>query len=143
MCAEVRVSLYPKIPVSQRPQVVTSHHAAEYFRHGWEDLNYRESFKAMFLNRSNKIIGIREVGVGGITGVVVDLRLIFQAALGCNATSMILAHNHPSGNLTPSENDLRVTRKIKDAGVIMDIHVIDHVILTEDEYYSFADEGTL
>lgn len=143
MVAEVRVSLYPKGSIKDRPTVNRSTDAEEYFRLGWEDLSYCESFKVMFLNRANKVIGIREISRGGIVATVVDLRMIFQAALGVNATAMIVAHNHPSGNLTPSDADIRLTRRIKEAGVIMEINLLDHLILADSGHYSFADEGKL
>lgn len=143
MVAEVKVSLYPKGSIKNRPTVTKSSDAEEFFRAGWEDMNYCESFKAMMLNRANKVIGIREISKGGIVATVVDLRMIFQAALGVNATSIIVAHNHPSGNLTPSDADIRLTRRIKDAGIMLDIQLLDHLILSEDGYHSFADNGEL
>ena len=102
-----------------------------------------ESFIVLFLNKANNSIGWYKLSTGGITGTVADLRLLFAAALNCAATSIILSHNHPSGNLKPSDADVKLTRKIKDAGFILDITVIDHLIITEENYYSFADEGIL
>jgi DNA repair protein RadC len=100
-----------------------------------------EEFWVLYLNNSNKVIYKTQSSKGGITGTVVDSRLIFKTALECNATSLILTHNHPSGKLIASEADKEVTKKLKLAGQQMDILVIDHVIITENGYYSFNDNG--
>ncbi len=102
-----------------------------------------EEFWILFLNRANKIADRYNVSKGGITGTIVDIRLIFKKALDIHAASMILAHNHPSGNIEPSDADIRLTKQIKDAGLIMDIPVIDHIIVTENGYFSFSDKGLL
>lgn len=143
MVCEVRVDLYQRVPSSKLPKIVSSKDAYDLVSPGWEEMNYRERFKVMFLNRGNKVIGIREISAGGLTGTVIDVRNILQAALGVNASSMILMHNHPSGTLQASDADIRITRKIKDAATIMDISVLDHLIFTEEKYLSFADEGLL
>jgi DNA repair protein RadC len=96
------------------------------------------------MNRSNSVLGILEISKGGISGTVTDVRLIFQAAIKANASGIIVCHNHPSGNLNPSESDTKLTQKIKEAGNLMDIQLLDHLILTtDDNYYSFADNGLL
>ncbi len=143
MVAEIRVSLYPNGDIAKRPQVLTSKQAVKYLRSSWEDVNYHETFKVMFLNNAKKVIGIKDICKGGLTATVVDIRMIYQAALGVNATAMILAHNHPSGNFEPSVEDLRLTKKIATGGDFLDIELVDHIILTEKEYYSFADEKLL
>lgn len=102
-----------------------------------------EEFWILLLNRSNKAIHKFMTSMGGLTSTIIDVRAIFRKALDKSATSMILCHNHPSGNLLPSDADLAITRKIKDAGVIMDIKVLDHLIITQTCYYSFADNGIL
>jgi DNA repair protein RadC len=104
-------------------------------------LELKECFYAMFLNRANKVLGILLISEGGISGTVVDVRSIFSAALKALCSSIILAHNHPSGNRSPSECDLSITTKIKNAGELLDIQVLDHVILLPDGYTSLADEG--
>ena len=81
--------------------------------------------------------------MGGMTGTVIDVRLVLKAALDLHATSLILCHNHPSGNLEPSDADKKITRQIKDAGLLMEIPVLDHLIVTQTGYFSFADEGLL
>lgn len=106
------------------------------------DLDHEE-FWILLLNRSNKVIDKFMASKGGITGTVIDVRNIMKTAVEKVSTSMILCHNHPSGNLTPSDADLQITRKLKDAGKIMDIQVLDHLIITQQGYFSFADNGIL
>ncbi|NUM31706.1 MAG: DNA repair protein RadC [Bacteroidetes bacterium] len=103
--------------------------------------NQYEEFWILLLNRANKLISCRQISEGGISGTVVDTRKIFKIALEENACSIIIAHNHPSGNLQPSESDKSITKKIKESGVIIDIKLIDHLIIANNKYFSFADEG--
>lgn len=100
-----------------------------------------EEFWVLFLNNSNKVISKSQLSKGGITGTIVDIRLVFKLALENAATGLILCHNHPSGNLNPSEADKEITKKIKHAGESLDVKVLDHLIITETNYYSFVDEG--
>ncbi len=100
-----------------------------------------EEFWVLYLNNSNKIIYKSQLSKGGITGTVVDVRLIFKTALEHNATSVILSHNHPSGKLQASDADKEITKKLKKAGEQLDIKVLDHIIITENGYFSFQDEG--
>ena len=102
-----------------------------------------EEFMVLCLNRANRVLGYARISSGGISGTIADPKIIFQVALKSNASSIILAHNHPSGNKQPSEADIRLTRKMKDAGVLLDLPVLDHLILTSEGYHSFADEGLL
>ena len=102
-----------------------------------------EEFWILILNRANKLISKEPISRGGINATVVDVRMIFKPAILQNASSIILAHNHPSGNLKPSEDDIKLTRKLKDAGKLMDINVIDHIIIGDNNYFSFADEGLI
>jgi DNA repair protein RadC len=102
-----------------------------------------EEFWVLYLNNSNKVISKSQQGKGGITGTIVDVRLVFKMALELGAISIILCHNHPSGSLTPSNADKQLTNKIKSAGKHLDIHILDHIIITEHSYFSFADEGVL
>lgn len=108
----------------------------------FRDLNVEE-FWILFLNRGNLVIGKQRLSVGGVSGTIVDPKVIFKKALDYLATGMVLAHNHPSGNLFPSHADLQITRKIVQAGKSLDISVYDHLIIAGDTYYSFADEGKL
>ncbi|HPW98580.1 MAG TPA: DNA repair protein RadC [Flavobacterium sp.] len=100
-----------------------------------------EEFWVLYLNNSNKVIYKAQLSKGGITGTVVDVRLIYKTALEQNATSIILSHNHPSGKLQASDADLQITKKLKAAGEQLDIKVLDHIIITENGYLSFQDEG--
>ena len=102
-----------------------------------------EEFWIIFLNNANKIQLKTQMSKGGITGTLVDTRLIFKQALELAATGLILCHNHPSGTLKPSTSDINLTNKIKKGGEVLDIKVLDHLIITEKEYYSFADDGVL
>ena len=106
-------------------------------------LELQEEFKVLLLNRSNKVLGIYPMSKGGVSGTIVDSKLVFSVALKCNASSIIIAHNHPSGNLTPSEADKSLTKKLKEAGKFLDIQLLDHLIITKDGYYSFVDEGIM
>lgn len=106
------------------------------------DLQHEE-FWLVLLNRGNKIISVEPISSGGITGTVVDTRILFSSALKSNAVSIILSHNHPSGSLKPSVADEELTRKIRDAGKLLDVQLLDHIIISESGYYSFADEGKI
>lgn len=102
-----------------------------------------EQFWVVYLNRANKVIDISNISSGGITGTIVDIRLIFKQALLNSSTGIIVAHNHPSGNEKPSKSDIDLTKKIKEAGLSMDINLLDHIIISNNKYYSFADEGMI
>ena len=109
-----------------------------------DTIGYKETFNVLLLNNANKIIGYTTVAEGGLTSTIVDVRTILQTALISHATSIILSHNHPSGNVRPSYHDDNLTKKIKSACELTDIRVLDHIIVTsEDSYYSFCDEGRL
>ena len=103
----------------------------------------QEQFVVLYLNRANKVIGSYQLSKGGITGTIADVRLILSVALKTLASGLILAHNHPSGNLKPSEADIQLTQKVKDAAKIMDIEVLDHMILSSNGYFSFTDDGII
>lgn len=109
-----------------------------------EDIDLRERFIILYLNKQNKVHGFYTVSIGGVDGTVIDYKLCILPALRSMSSGMILAHNHPSNNLRPSQADIKVTKKIKEAAKLFDIAVLDHIIMTPDEgYYSFADEGIL
>ncbi|HKJ41751.1 MAG TPA: DNA repair protein RadC [Sunxiuqinia sp.] len=127
---------------SARTIITKSGDAANYFRPLLEDLPHEE-FWILLLNRSNTVIDKFMVSQGGVTGTVIDVKIILKTALEKLACSMILCHNHPSGNMIASEADKKVTRKIKEAAELMEISVLDHVIIAHDQYLSFADEGML
>ena len=102
-----------------------------------------EEFWIIYLNHRNKIIGKEKISSGGLTATIVDIRMLFKGAVERLATSIILAHNHPSGTLKPSKADIKLTNKIKEAGQILDVQILDHLIISDTGYYSFADEGML
>ena len=104
---------------------------------------YKEYFKVLFLNQANQVLGYTLISEGGITETCADIRVILQAALLTNSVAIILAHNHPSGSMKPSRQDIEITKQVKDAARLMRITVTDHLILTDAGYYSFADEGEL
>lgn len=122
--------------------VKSSKDIAEYLRVTLKDYSY-EVFAVIFLNRANKINHFEIISKGGITGTVADPRLILKKALEEDATSLVLCHNHPSGNLKPSRADEELTKKIKEAAGYFDIKIVDHIIVSEDGFYSFADDGIL
>lgn len=128
---------------SEEPDRITgAADVAELFISLLGDLSHEE-FWVLFLNRSNKIIEKRKVGQGGLSATVVDVRLIAKSAINNLASAIIVAHNHPSGNLQPSESDKQITRKLSDALDLFDINLIDHIIVSTDSYYSFAEDGLL
>lgn len=143
--SEVELVYRPKIKNSERPVIHDSKDTCNVLRQLWNDnkIDMQEEFKVLFLNRSNKVTGVYNVSTGGITGTIADPRLIFAAAIKSLSTGIILAHNHPSGNLKPSKADEELTNKIKEGGKFLDIKVFDHIIITSENYFSFADEGLI
>ncbi len=123
-------------------QIKCSHDVADIFEPLLSDLAHEE-FWILFLNRSNKVINRMKLSQGGISGTVTDVRIVMKKAIEYLASGIIVCHNHPSGNLNPSESDSKITQKIKEAGILMDIQLLDHLIVSGKEYYSFADNGLL
>lgn len=128
--------------VLERKQISCSRDAFLYFQQHLSDLPVEE-FWAMFVNQNNKVIHIARMTSGGITNSMVDVRTIFRTALEHYATAIFVAHNHPSGNLNPSESDRNITKQIAECGKMMNISLLDHLILAQNKYLSFADEGWL
>jgi DNA repair protein RadC len=144
--AEIQLIYKSKVKASDRMKITCSRDAYNIFIENWNPdiIEFVEEFKILLMNRSNSVLGILEISKGGISGTVTDVRLIYQGAIKANASGIIVCHNHPSGNLNPSESDIKITQKIKEAGSLMDIQLLDHLILTmDDSYYSFADNGLL
>ena len=118
--------------------------AVNLLRSVWSDqMQYREEFVILLLNRANRVLGFTLISKGGTAGNVVDTKMIFQIALKANASGVILSHNHPSGNTAPSKADISLTKKVISGGKLMEISVQDHIILTEESQYSFADNGLM
>jgi DNA repair protein RadC len=143
--AEVELVYKTNVKASERPKIVTSKDCYDILKRVWnpDKIEMLEEFNVLLLNRANRVIGVFEASMGGITGTVADPRLILAAAIKSLAVSMILAHNHPSGNLTPSRADEDLTLKISAAGKYLDIKVLDHIIICTEGYYSFADQGLI
>ena len=140
--SEIQVSYKPGL-ISSTTTITNSQNAYEIFKSLFpaDTISLQEQFVVLYLNRVNRLIGSYQLSKGGITGIIADVRFILSVALKTLATGLILAHNHPSGNLKPSEVDIQLTKKVKQATKLMDIEVLDHMILTDGRYFSFTDEG--
>ncbi len=139
---EISISYKEQNNIENAPSIKSSSDAAELLFENWDSdtITLYESFKVLFLNNSNKVKGVYELSRGGITGTLVDIRILFATALKSLSVGIILAHNHPSGKLRASNADIELTKKIKNAAELFDIKVLDHLIITPDgNYYSFAD----
>lgn len=142
--AEVEVSYKSKVKHDDMLSVTCSEDITKVLRSVWSDkIEWVEEMILLLFNRSNKVLGWVKISQGGVSGTICDAKVIFQIALNCNASAFAISHNHPSGNTKPSDADLRLTTKIKQAAKFLDISFIDHVILTADSYYSMADHGEM
>jgi len=126
-------------------KVRNSKESYEILLESWDKniIELQEEFKILLLSRSNTVLGVYPMSKGGVSGTIVDAKLVFSVALKCNASSIIIAHNHPSGNLNPSEGDKRITQKLIKAGKYLDIALLDHLIITKEGFYSFSDSGLI
>jgi DNA repair protein RadC len=140
---EIKISYSHKNDPKLLPSAKSSTDLYRLLLPDWDDVDYTETFKVVFLSRAMKVLGVRNLSKGGTAGTVVDIKCIFQAALKANSDNIVVAHNHPSGNLQASAEDLKLTAKIKQAGDIMNIKLTDHLIVTSFGYLSFADDGLL
>lgn len=140
--SEIKLTYKNKVKAVDRPYVLSSQSAYWVLEANWSDqMSLVEEFNILLLDRSNRVLAMCPISKGGVSGTVVDLKIVFAAAIKGRASSIILGHNHPSGNLKPSLADIELTKKIKQAGEILDIGVLDHIILSPDgEYYSFSEE---
>jgi len=140
----LRIVYSKKLNPKERNKVTCSDDVYKVLREIWSNqIETREEIIVLLMDRSNNVLGYHVLSSVGITGTVADLRLLFGVALQSLATSIILAHNHPSGNLSPSQQDIALTQKVKEAGKMMDITLLDHLIVTKNSYYSFNDEGNM
>ena len=141
--SEIQVSYSPNLLVDM--SIKNSKKSFELMLNEWEQdkLQMQEEAKILLLNRNNNVLGIYSLAKGGLTSCVVDVRIILSIALKTLATGIILFHNHPSGNLKPSKADLDITKKLKNSCDLLDISLLDHLIITKDNYFSFADEGLI
>ncbi|MDV3904781.1 DNA repair protein [Elizabethkingia anophelis] len=143
--SEVQLIYRNIVKASLRPSISCSKDAYEIIIKNWDhdSIEFVEQFKILLMNNANKVLGIYLVSTGGVNATLVDPKLIYSAALKANASAIILCHNHPSGNLKPSTQDIQLTEKIKNGGKLLEIQVLDHLIVTSEGYLSFHDEGLL
>ena len=128
----------------QKTKVTTSESASNVIRKFYfDDINIYESFFILLLNRANNTTGFAKISQGGTAGTVVDIKIIAKYAVESLSSAVIICHNHPSGDKRPSDADLNITRRIKDALLLLDVKLFDHIIITENDFYSFADNGDL
>lgn len=142
---KITLSFDKKIKKSELIKITQAKDAYEVFKEIFnkDTFDWIEEIIILCLNKANKVVGFYKVSSGGISGTVCDPKVVFTIALNCGATGIILAHNHPSGLLKPSEADIRLTNKIKEGATILEMVLIDHLILNDEKFYSFAEEGLL
>lgn len=141
---EVEIVYKTKVKHSEMEQICASDAAYRILKPFYDPvMDYREMSYLVLLNKANRLLGVHKLSEGGTSGTVVDVRMIFQVALKTNASAIIISHNHPSGTLKPSDADCRLTNKILEAGKILEIPLLDHIILTSEGYYSFGDDGKI
>lgn len=143
--AEVELSYKNNVPYNERKKIQCSDDAYRVLLNTHDDntIDYTETFRVLYLNQSNQVLGIKTISTGGVTNSVVDVRTILQGALLTNAVAMILGHNHPSGNVKPSREDERITDQISKAAQMLNIRVLDHIVYTRENHFSFSDQGRL
>lgn len=141
--SEIELTYRPLLKVSELPIIKSSEEAYNIFVGKWDmgKLEFVEQFKALFLNRANRVIGICTITSGGINSTVLDYRILFGVALKAVASAVIIAHNHPSGNMRPSNSDMKVTQSVNEAGKLLGIELLDHLIITKEGYCSLKDDG--
>lgn len=143
--AEIEIIYKPKFKAAERPQIDSPNKAYDILLGSW-DLNkieLIEEFKILLLNRRNRVLGIVNISQGGMAGTIADPKIIFAVALKACASGIILSHSHPSGESSPSEADIKLTKKLVTVGGLLDINVFDHIIVCADGFYSFLDEGLI
>lgn len=145
MVSEIEVSYKSKVKPSERPHIRNSRATYDLLLSHWDSnrIELVEQAKAILLNRANRVLGLLNLSTGGMDATVMDHRIVLVSALKTGASSIMLAHNHPSGNREPSEQDKNLTARIADACRLMNLRLLDHLIITTEGYYSFADEGLL
>lgn len=143
--AEIQLVYSTRMIASERPTVTSSNDAYNIFRKYWNrhTIELVEEAKLLLLNRANRVLGIYHLSSGGCNCTVIDPKLVFAVSLKAAASGIILAHNHPSQNLRPSQRDLQITQKLKAGATLLDIELLDHLIIAKEGYYSFRDEGLL
>ncbi len=141
---EITVSYKDNVKASERFVITCSQDASKVFAEAHKDcMEHHEEVNVMFLNKANRVLGIACIGKGGLDATVVDVRMVLQIALKANCASLMLSHNYPSGSTKPSPQDIMITKQIKDGCKAIGLVLLDHLIMTEETYYSFADEGLI
>lgn len=142
--AEVQLTYKTNVKSSERYKINDSKSADKLLRPFYDDyMEHREASFAILLSRANKVLGVIRLSEGGVSGTVIDVKVLFQSAILSNASAIIISHNHPSGNITASKADLSLTKKITAAGKLLDINLLDSLIITDEGYYSLADDGLI
>ena len=143
--SEMELTYKNNVPYNQRQKISNSQGAYEILTNLFPEntMDYRETFIVLYLNRANQVLGYSVISQGGTSNTTVDIKMVIQTALLANASCIMLAHNHPSGNLHPSSDDNRITNRIIEAARLFDITVLDHIIITNESYYSFTDNGNI
>ncbi len=143
--SEIQLRYKNKVQPDQRPKVKNSSDAYRIFMDNWnpDTIELKEEFKVLLLNRAHRVLGISVISSGGISGTLVDPKLIFVTALKANSCTIIMAHNHPSGNRQPSTADIQLTNKCVQSGKLLKLPILDHLIITTSGFYSLADEGLI
>lgn len=143
--SELKLIYKQNFKASERPRISNSVDSYNILNSDWNKdlIDFIEEFKILLLNTANKVIGCIGISIGGFRGTIADPKVIFAAAINGCASSIVLAHNHSSGNLKPSEQDILLTNRLKSGGLLLDIVVADHIIITSEGYYSFADQGLI
>ena len=143
--AEIEISYRPNFKATERPQIDSSNKAYQILLENWNQdrIELVEEFKIILLNRRNRILGMVNISQGGMAGTIADPKIIFAVALKAGASGIILSHSHPSGESSPSEADIRLTKKLTEVGKLLDLQILDHIIVCTDRYYSFMDEGMI
>lgn len=143
--AEIQISYSPYLTKDKRVKINNSDSAYLILLSSWNKntIELQEEFKVLLLNNANEVLGVQNLSKGGTKGTYVDVKLLFAIALKACASGIIIAHNHPSGTLEPSESDMQLTKKIKKSGQLLEINLIDHLIVTKEGFYSFSDNCKL
>lgn len=131
--------------ITNKVKITSSKKAYDVLLSSWNSntIELQEEFKVLLLNRNNTVLGVCSLSKGGVSGTIVDAKLLFSITLKCQASYIIVAHNHPSGNTKPSEADIKLTKKLKKAASVLDIHFLDHLIVTKDDFLSLSDNGLI
>ena len=143
--SQIEISYRNKIPYDKRMGITSSNDAFKVLLSSWDEnkIELVEQFKILIVDQKNNCLGVADISTGGVSGCMADPRIIFSIALKAKASGIILSHNHPSGNLQPSDSDMAITEKLRQGGKLLDISILDHLIITSQGYFSFAEKGIM